>query len=389
MKYFEFYNPVKICAGDNALRHLNFELENLGIKKPLLLSDTGLKLLGMVEKVVKISELKNYCLFTDIPVDSGVTVVNNILKVIQDNCCDGIIALGGGSVIDTAKGVKMAYARTKNLINLMGLEVITRAKELPFICLPTTAGTGSEVTNVAVIRDEETGVKMEFITPYLMPNVAIIDIALTETLPPKITASSGIDALCHAIEGFSCLQKNPISDEYAKTAIKLIFENLINVVNNPKDKEARLNMALASTLAGLSFGNSMVGGVHAIGHALGGICNIAHGDAMAILLPHVMEYNKDVLCNTYADLFGIICCGISSINLTNEEKCDNVINKVKELLNSLHQICGLSTTLTQTARYNVSNARLVADGALNDGAIIVNPKKMEVGDILTILKNAE
>lgn len=388
MKYFEFYNPVKICAGDDAVLHLNYELESLGIKKPLFLSDAGLLKLGIVDNIIKTSQIKNYVLYTDIPTDSGVKVVNTILGFLKEHSCDGIIALGGGSVIDTAKGVKMAYGRTNNLSEIMGLEVINKLKELPFIVLPTTAGTGSETTNVAVIKDETTGVKMEFITPYLMPNVAIIDPILTITLPPKISASTGMDALCHAIEGFSCLQKNPLSDAYAITSIKLIFENIEKVVENPQDKESRTNMALASTLAGLCFGNSMVGGVHAIGHSLGGVCHIAHGDAMAILLPHVMEYNKHKLYTIYAQIYNFLEKNTNN-NLTEMEKCDIVINKVKELLNRLNQKCGLCVTLSQTNKFDESKLEEIALGAINDGACMVNPVALEIEDVKNILQRAK
>lgn len=388
MKYFEFFNPVKICAGDDAIKHLNYELQALNVHKPLFLSDEGLKKLGMVDKVIKQAELKNYVLYTDIPTDSGVNVVNNILKTLKENKCDGIVALGGGSVIDTAKGVKMSYLRTDNLKDIMGLEVITRAKELPYLVMPTTSGTGSEVTNVAVIRDEQSGVKMEFITPYLMPNVAILDPILTATLPPKITASTGMDALCHAIEGYSCMQKNPLSDAYAITAIKLIIENLEKVCTNPNDKEARSNMAIASCLAGLCFGNSMVGGVHAIGHALGGVCHIAHGDAMAILLPYVMEYNKEKLCNIYAELTPIFAPNFNK-DLSNTERCDLVINIVKQLRENLHNLTGLPISLTQTEKYDKLKEDEVALGALNDGAMIVNPVAMDINDVKKILNKAE
>ena len=263
----------------------------------------------------------------------------------------------------------------------MGLEVVKKANDIAFIVLPTTAGTGSEVTNVAVIRDEDSGVKMEFITPYLMPNVALIDVCLTETLPAKMTASTGIDALCHAIEGYSCMQKNPISDAYAITAIKLI-------VLDPKDKDARQNMAIASTLAGLAFGNSMVGGVHAIGHALGGACHISHGDAMSILLPHVMEFNKDKLFEVYAGLYPTICEKIYNNNLTNEQKCDMVINEVKKLLKKLNKLTCLPISLSETGKYDNSLARKVADLAINDGAVIVNPKQIDIGDVMDILNSA-
>ena len=389
MKYFEFYNPVKICAGDDALKHLNFELYNLGVKKPLLLSDNGLNDLGIVKKITTIAGIENYELYTNIPTDSSDIAISDIISFIKDNSCDGIIALGGGSVIDTAKGVKMAYGRADNLKSVMGMNILQNGDNLPFIVLPTTAGTGSEVTNVAVIKDEKTNVKMEYISPYLMPNVAIIDSRLTDSLPAKVTASTAIDALSHAIEGFSCLQKNPISDAYAITSIKLIFDNVLKVIDNPKDKELRLNMALASTLAGLCFGNSMVGGVHAIGHALGSVCHIAHGDAMAILLPNVMEFNKDKMCDIYAALFDTICYKYDKKDLTNMQKCDIVIKVIREFLLLLKQKTGMPTCLNDTNKYDQLKARDVANAALCDGAIILNPKQIDVGDVLEILKNSE
>ena len=388
MIYFEFFNPVKICAGEDAIKHLNYELKALNVNKPLFLSDDGLKKLGMVDKVIKQAGLENYVLYTDIPTDSGVNVVNKILITLKENKCDGIIALGGGSVIDTAKGVKMSYLRTDNLKDIMGLEIISRANELPYLVMPTTSGTGSEVTNVAVIRDEQSGVKMEFITPYLMPNVAILDPILTLTLPPKITASTGMDALCHAIEGYSCMQKNPLSDAYAITSIKLILENLELVCKEPENKIARNNMAIASCLAGLCFGNSMVGGVHAIGHSLGGICHIAHGDAMAILLPYVMEYNKEKLCNTYAELAPIFVPNLNN-DLTKEQRCDLVIDIIKQLRENLHNLTGLPISLTQTGKYDKLKEDEVALGALNDGAMIVNPVAMDIDDVKELLNKAE
>lgn len=388
MNYFEFYNPVKICAGADAIKHLNFELKTLGVTNPLVLSDDGLLKLGMVDKVTKLANLTNFELYTNIPTDSGVNVVNSILAYLNTTKCNGIVAIGGGSVIDTAKGVKMAYLRTSNLGDIMGLEAIDRAKDLPFIVLPTTSGTGSEVTNVAVIKDEQSGVKMEFITPYLMPNVALLDPILTQTLPPKITASTAVDALCHAIEGFSCLQKNPLSDAYALTSIKLILQNIVTVCKEPNNMQARANMAIGSNLAGLCFGNSMVGGVHAIGHSLGSICHVAHGDAMAILLPHVMEYNKAHLCSVYAELASVFAPN-ECYMLNESQKCDLVIAKVKELLNTLHELTNLPISLTQTGKYDKLKIDEIALGALNDGAMIVNPVAMDANDVKNILISAE
>ncbi len=388
MKYFEFYNPVKICAGENAINHLKFELYSYNIKKPMILSGKSIVKLGTLNKILNIAEIENYFLFTDIPIDSSTKVVNQILELFKENNCDGLLAIGGGSVIDTAKGVKMAYNRTSDLKQIMGLESVAKADELPLIVLPTTSGTGSEVTNVAVIKDKDNNVKMEFITPYLMPNVAIIDPILTLTLPPKITASTGMDALTHSIEGYSCLQKNPISDAYALSAIKLIFDNLELVCRDSSNIEARTNMAVAANLAGLCFGNSMVGSVHAIGHSLGGICNISHGDAMAILLPYVMEFNKQKVGSLYAEIASVIFPNECS-NLNENKKCDLLILKITELKKKLNVLTGMPISLTQCNGYDKIKKYEIALGTLNDGAIIVNPVAMDVNDIKNILDKAE
>ncbi len=387
MNYFEFYNPVKICAGNDAICHLEFELSCLKIKKPLILTGSTLVKTGVINKIIKTAKIKDYILVSDIPADSGVKLVNNILNTLIENKCDGIIAIGGGSVIDTSKGVKMSFCRTDNLKEIMGLESISKNVDLPLIVLPTTAGTGSEVTNVAVIRDEQSDLKMEFITPFLMPNVAILDPSLTTTLPAKTTASTGMDALTHAIEGYSCLQKNPMSDAYAITAIKLIFENLEIACKEPNNLTARTNMLIASTLAGLCFGNSMVGGVHAIGHALGSVCHISHGDAMTILLPHVMEFNKDVLCKEYSDLASIIFAS-QCAQMSMSDKCDYLIKKIYDLRNNLNLILGVPISLTQTNKYDKLNEKIVAKSALNDGAIILNPKTMDLNNVISILNES-
>ena len=170
------------------------------------------------------------------------------------------------------------------------------------MAVPTTAGTGSEATLVAVVANPALQVKMEFLSYHLLPDVAVLDPRMTETLPPRITASTGFDALVHAIEAATCLQRNPVSDSFAERAIRQITQSLPRAVKNGRDRRARMAMANGSLLAGAAFSNSMVGLVHAIGHALGGVCHVAHGDAMTILLPAVMQYNLDKCRERYGEL---------------------------------------------------------------------------------------
>ena len=166
------------------------------------------------------------------------------------------------------------------------------------------------------------------------------------------------------------------------------MQNLELACKEPNNKEARINMAVASTLAGLCFGNSMVGGVHAIGHSLGGVCHISHGDAMTILLPHVMEYNKKLLFNTYASLAPIFAPNVNP-NLSDMDRCNLVIDIVKQLRERLHNLTGLPISLTQTGKYDKLKENEVAQGALNDGAMMVNPVAMDINDVINILQKAE
>ena len=388
MFYYEFQNSTKIISGKNSIANIPAELNFYDSKRPLLISDTVLNQIGTVQKIensIKDGDIEIGYTFTEVPQDSDLKVINELCKIYKENNCDSIVAVGGGSVIDTAKGVRMLISQDVLDINdLMGDEILKYGKHIPFIVIPTTAGTGSEVTLVAVIEDKIKNVKMEFISYFLLPDVAILDSQMTVSLPKKVTASTGIDALCHAIEAYSCIQKNPMSDSYAISAISLIKENLLKVVENGKDEEARLKMANASLMAGVSFSNSMVGLVHAIGHSLGAICHIPHGDAISILLPHVMEYNLDVCKENYAKLLYFFTSEDEYLKIPKEERAEKFIKKVRELIDDLHDKTGLPNKL----EISDEDIEKVAKTAINDGAIIVNPKKADYEDIVEILRKA-
>ena len=388
MLYYEFQNSTKIISGKRSIDNIPSELNFFGCNRPLLISDEVLNKIGTVEKIVKATEkngIKIGYTFTNVPPDSDLKIINELSKKYYDNNCDSIVAVGGGSVIDTAKGLRMLISQdAKDINKLMGNEILKAGKHIPFIVIPTTAGTGSEVTLVAVIEDKIKKVKMEFISYFLLPDVAILDPKMTISLPKKATASTGMDALCHAIEAYSCIQKNPMSDSYAISAISLIKDNLIKAVENGNDEEARLNMANASLMAGVSFSNSMVGLIHAIGHSLGAICHIPHGDAISILLPYVMKYNLDVCKDNYAKLLFFLTNEEEYINTAREKRAEKTIEKVKELINYLHETTGLPNKLDITDE----EIEKVAMTAINDGAIIVNPKKADYEDIVELLRKA-
>ncbi len=391
MNYFEFQNAVKLLCGELALERLADELSHLKAERPLLLSDAVLAKIGSLDMVAKAMESEGCPAagrFTDIPVDSSLATINRIAALYRQEGYDSLVAAGGGSVIDTAKGVRLVLSQeTDDILSLSGMESLTRGIHIPFVVVPTTAGTGAECTGVAVIRNDATGVKMEFLSPFVEPDVAIIDPRMTLGLPPKATASTGMDALCHAIEACTCLQSNPLSYAYGTAAIRLICENLVEATRNGGNKQARFSMALASTMAGISFSNSMVGAVHAIGHALGGVCHVPHAVAMTILLPHVMRYNLERCRESYGALLPWMIGMDKALSTPAEQRARVALDTVSALIQELNKLCGLPTTLSQAGVDKDALPR-VAAGAVNDGALIVNPRAATKEDILEILNSA-
>ena len=390
-KYYEFHNSTKILSGENALENIPHELLSFNAKNVLILSDNTLNKIGTVQKVIDAI----YCdginikdVFLDIPADSSIEVINSIVKLYKKLNCDSIIAIGGGSVIDTAKGVRMTLSQEKeDILDLEGCEMINYGKHIPFIAIPTTSGTGSEATLVAVILNKLKNTKMEFISYFLLPDIAVLDARMTISLPKRITAATGIDALCHAIESYTCLQKNPMSDAYSISAINIIRENLVLAVKNGNDKKVRLAMANASLMAGVSFSNSMVGIIHAIGHSLGSICHVPHGEAMAILMPHCMRFNKDKLEKEYEELLLYIAGPEVYANTKKELRANETIRCIEMLLDELNSLSGLPRKLSEVG-VKKEQFEDIAKKAINDGAIIVNPKQESIDNIIEILNNA-
>lgn len=389
--YFEFQNAVKLLCGELSLERIAIELELMGAKRPLLLSDHVLSRIGTLAQVTDAMEAEGMSAaasFTDIPVDSSLAVVNNIAAYYREQGCDSIVAVGGGSVIDTAKGVRLVLSQnTDDILALSGLDNLVMGLHVPFVVVPTTAGTGSECTGVAVIRNDSNGVKMEFLSPYVEPDVAVIDPRMTAGLPPKATATTGMDALVHAIEACTCQQANPLSTAYGTSAIRMIAENVEQATRNGSDRQARFAMALASTMAGIAFSNSMVGAVHAIGHALGGVCHVPHAVAMTILLPHVMRYNLSHCAAGYAQLLPWLVGMDAAMATPADKRAAAAIEAVEALARRLKGICDIPLSLQEAGVERETFAK-VAEVAVNDGALIVNPRAADEAQVMEILNAA-
>jgi alcohol dehydrogenase len=396
--YYEFCCRVKIVAGHDALEKIPALLAEMGSKKPLLITDKGVAAAGLVDIVV--NALKEGVtiggIADNVPPDSDLKVVNQLAVLYKENACDAIIAIGGGSVMDTAKGVNIVVSENAtDLMAFSGAGALKRRLK-PLIAVPTTAGTGSEVTLVAVIKDHEKHLKMLFTSYFLLPSVSILDSRMTMTMPPFITAMTGMDAMSHAVEGYYCLQKNPLSDAHSLAAVSMIHKHLPMVTKNPADKDGRLAMSIAACLAGISFSNSMCGTVHNLGHATGAVCGVPHGICMAILLPYGLEYNMHKREQAIAELLLSMAGEEVYLQTPKEQRADKVVSLIRQMNQELNSITGgrharfFSEVKDRDGKPMVPRDVLpqIAKAALMDGASIYNPEDTDYEDNLMVLEAA-
>ncbi|OTG66744.1 iron-containing alcohol dehydrogenase [Acinetobacter silvestris] len=389
--YYEFFCPVKVIAGHAALEHIPYELAALGSKRPMIITDKGVRsnhLLAPIEAAFEPTDVEIGFIFDDVPPDSSLETVQAAAKAYRENGCDAIIAVGGGSVIDTSKATNILVTEGgDDLTKYSGAHNLPNPLK-PFFVIPTTSGTGSEVTMVAVVSDNQKHVKMAFASNYLMPHAAILDPRMTQTLPPHLTAMTAMDAMTHAIEAYTCMAANPISDAYATAAIKKISNNMFNVLDNPNDAQARLELAQASTMAGIAFSNSMVGIVHSLGHALGAVAHLPHGLCMNLFLPYVLEYNKEINGDKIADLLLPLAGADIYAQTPANLRADKTIAMLNTMRDHLYARTKLPRTLSETGKVSKEQLDDVAEKALNDGSIIYNPKEATFKDLRNILEKA-
>ena len=389
--YYEFFCPVKVIAGHAALEHIPYELSSLGAKRPMIITDKGVRannLLAPIEAAFTSTDVEISFIFDDVPPDSSLETVRAVAQAYRANNCDAIIAVGGGSVIDTSKAANILVTEGgDDLTKYTGAHNLPRPLK-PFFVIPTTSGTGSEVTMVAVVSDNQKNVKMPFASNYLMPNAAILDPRMTQTLPPHLTAMTAMDAMTHAVEAYTCMAANPISDAYATAAIKKVSASLFNVLDNPTDADGRLELAQASTMAGIAFSNAMVGLVHSLGHALGAVAHLPHGLCMNLFLPYVLEYNKEVNGHKIAELLLPLAGPDIYAQTPANQRADKAIAYINTMRDRIYALTKLPRTLSETGKITKEQLDEVADKALNDGSIIYNPKEATFKDLKSILEKA-
>lgn len=381
MEFFEFRLPARVTFGNDALADLPLRLEELGVTRPVLLTDPGVRAAGVVDRVLAaLGGGAGVPIFDQIPPNSSLAAVQAGLEVVRQAGADGLIAVGGGSVMDTAKAVNLLHSLGGDLADYQGVGVITRAPG-PLVAIPTTAGTGSEVTPFAVIRDEAAGIKYAFASPYLVPSLAVLVPELTLGLPRSLTAATGMDAMTHAVEAYISNDHNPFSDALAVAAMGTIYRYLPRAVAEPDDREARAAMLIASTQAGMAFGSALVGAVHAISHALGGIYNVPHGTANACLLPWVLEFNLPAAEERLAGVARAL--GVAGPTDPAPAAARAGIAALARLVEEL----GLPRRIRELG-VPYDNLEAVAALALSDGSYFTNPRQADEEELLALIRRA-
>ena len=368
--------------GAGARKELGGEIRRRGFKKAFVVVDKDLVKFGVAEMVT--AELKgvSYETFTDFKANPTVKNVKDGVEAFNLSGADFIIAIGGGSSIDTAKGIAIV-ANNPEFADVVSLEgtAATASKCVPIIALPTTAGTAAEVTINYVIIDEETGRKMVCVDPNDIPVLAIIDAELMATMPKGLTAATGMDALTHAIEGYITKGAWELSDMFELKAIELIAKHLPAATANGKDMTAREGMALAQYVAGMAFSNVGLGCVHSMAHPLGARFDIAHGVANALLLPVVMEFNLPAAKGKYAEIAKAMGVDVSAMGA--DEAAAAAVKAVKDLSVSL----GIPQTLREIGIPESALPQLAKD-AFADVCTGGNPREITEADILELYKIA-
>lgn len=379
---FSFNLPTKIEFGNGKINQVGNYVRELKGKKALVVTDQGLRKAGVIDKVLHVLEEQGikYVVFDDTkPNPRDVDCMEAYKLAMQENV-DVLIGVGGGSSMDTAKAVGTLLSHGGTISDWYGLNKLQKPIT-PLICIPTTAGTGSEITFFSVITDTTTKLKMNILDIHVAPSVALLDPELTVSLPASVTASTGMDALTHAIEAYTCNLAEPITDAMALYATELIVNNLGTAVFDGENIEARKNMLVGSLIAGIAFGNSDVGGVHCMAEALGGLYDTPHGVANSMLLPYVFEYNIPSNVEKHAKIAELL--GASSIGKTREE----VAYEGVSLLKAMAAKIGIPK-MRDLENISPEDFDYLAEGATKNVSATSNPRAATKEDYLALFTRA-
>lgn len=380
---FSFFTPTRIEYGLNKANTILAEINNIGATYPLIITDPGIKKAGLLEIIEpQLQDGKlNYEIFYDIATNPTDVSVEKAAKLIMKNRHDAVIGIGGGSAMDAAKAIALLASNKGCIHDFFGYDMM-KNRGLPLITIPTTAGTGSEVTIWSVITDTrgKIPIKASIGSGLICPTVALVDPCMTLSMPPHLTAYTGLDALSHAIEAYCSRVANPISDVLALSAIEHISTYLAPAVSHGDNLEARDHMMLGSLMAGLAFSNADTAAVHSMGEAIGGMYDTHHGLTMGVLMPYVMKYNLMACPTRYAMIAKAM--GENTVGLSKMEAAEKAVAAVQHLNRMLDIPDFKDLGVEKSSFTNLSKI------AMKNLGTVDNPRKMTVAGFEEILNSA-
>ncbi len=369
--------------GPGAARLAGRYARNLRVKKALVVTGPNLIRLGWAGQVI--DSLREAgaptTIFADVSPNPRDYEVMAGAEVYRREGCDAIVAVGGGSPMDCAKAIGIVCANNRHVLEFEGVDNVEKPGP-PLICVPTTSGTGAEVSQFAIINDTKRKVKIAIVSKTVIPDAALVDPLPTMTMDQELTAHTGLDALTHAIEAYVSNAHSPVTDLFAIRAVELVRDHLVTAIRRPDDSDARSGMMFASLYAGLAFSNAILGAVHAMAHSLGGFLDLPHGQCNAILLDHVVGYNYVSAPDRYADIGRVLGARIEP-DMPQDEQKDAVIASLRRLKKE----AGVNQTLSDLGVRPNELSELSAK-AINDPCMITNPRQPTVEDIRSLYEAA-
>lgn len=380
----QFRAPAVISTGPGAAKEVGAYARQHG-ERALIVTDVNLEKIGLLAEVKASLEAAGvgYAIYDKVVMEPVVEYVEDGLRALRDAGADVVVAVGGGSPIDTGKAVAAMARNPGRISEYMGAGKLGKPS-VPLIAIPTTAGTGSEVTPFTIITDPATDVKMLIASPHLIPSAALVDPLMTMKMPRGITAATGLDALTHAIEAYVSVKAQPLTDTFALSAIRLISANLRRAYTQPDDLEARSSVLMGALQAGLAFANSSVALVHGMARPIGAYFHVAHGISNAVLLPTVIEWSVPGNPRRYADIAEAM--GEQTKGLTAEEAAAKTVDAVRRL-NADLQIPTLRGLKIDEAKFDAVVAKMAAD-AIASGSPGNNPRRATPEEIIALYRKA-
>ncbi len=383
MQSISFQTTRSVLSEIGATEKIGSMMSDRGCKKVAFITDPIILKLGLADAALQGLKKANVdvWLFSDVIADPPQELVLEVVTKAKIEKVDGVVSVGGGSSLDTAKLIAVLLNADQPLEEMYGVNQV-KGERLPLVLAPTTAGTGSEVTPISIITTGKTE-KKGVVSPQLLPDCAVLDAELTVGLPASITAATGIDAMVHAIESYtSKIKKNVLADCLARQALDLLGANLRKVCETPDDREARANMLLGSMLGGMAFTNAPVGAVHALAYPLGGNFHVPHGLSNALVLPYVMDYNMPEASSLYLELADLCFPELKGV------ATDKKLDQMMAMTSSLGADLGLESTLSEVG-VKESDLELLAGDAMKQTRLLVNnPREMTYDAALDIYKRA-